>query len=189
MRHIKIIAVPIFLGAVLLGLYSWHHPEFRNTTVSDDPRNSSYIIEGQTVTLVNGIARSPVAPGSATEVVTRYFGNELATDLDGDGDTDYAFILTQERGGSGTFYYAVAAVKTQLGYLGTDGYLLGDRIAPQSTNLSTNVRHKYVIAFNYADRAPGEPMTAQPSIGKSVYLKLDIAANRWGIVDVNFSGE
>src|SRR5690606_29172945 len=108
---------------------------------------------------------------------------------DGDGDDDIAFILTQETGGSGTFFYAVAAIKTDYGYVGSDGYLLGDRIAPQSTDLSPNPRHKYVVVFNYADRAPSEPMTAEPSVGKSAYLKLVPERMQWGVVEPDFEGE
>lgn len=98
-------------------------------------------------------------------------------------------LLPQETGGSGTTYYAVAALNTEAEYIGSDGYLLGDRIAPQSTNVSQNPRHKNVIVFNYAERAPGEPMSTQPSVGKSVYLKIDPKTMQWGIVESDFEGE
>jgi hypothetical protein len=146
-------------------------------------------IDGKPVTLVNGMAEEEAAPGSASKIVTQYFGNELKTDLDGDGLEDVAFIITQSGGGSGTFYYAVAARNTGSGYVGSDGYLLGDRIAPQSTNLSQNPRQKYVVVFNYADRNPGEPMTAQPSLGKSAYLKLVPETMMWAVVQPDFEGE
>ena len=128
-------------------------------------------------------------PGSASKIVTRYFGNELRTDLDGDGDEDVAFVITQETGGSGTFYYAVAALTTDDGCLGSDGYLLGDRIALQSTDLSPNSRHKNVVVFNYGDRAAGESVSAQPTVGNSVYLKLVPETMRWAIVEPDFEGE
>jgi len=83
----------------------------------------------------------------------------------------------------------LAALKTEAGYLGSDGYLLGDRIAPQTTEVSRNPRHKNVIVVNYGDRRPDEPMTAQPSVSKSVYLKLDAETVRWGIVVQDFEGE
>ena len=56
-------------------------------------------------------------------------------------------------------------VKGRGGYIGTDGYFLGDRIAPQSIELSPNPRHHTVVVVNYADRAEGELMTARPSVG------------------------
>ncbi|MDD3531395.1 MAG: hypothetical protein PHV99_02290 [Candidatus Pacebacteria bacterium] len=152
-------------------------------------KNATYVIEGEPVTLINGRAETPAAPGSASKVVTQYFGNELKTDLNGDGREDVAFILTQDRGGSGTFYYAVAALNTTKGWIGSDGYLLGDRVAPQATTISPNPKQKQVVVFNYADRAPNEPMTAQPSVGKSAYLKLNPEAMQWGIVIPNFEGE
>jgi hypothetical protein len=156
---------------------------------SADYKNSTYTIEGREVTLKNGIAEIEAAPGSASKITTRYFGNELRTDLNGDRREDVVFLLTQSGGGSGTFYYAVAALNAGEGYIGSDGYLLGDRIAPQTTEMSQNPQHKNVIVVNYADHASGEPMIAQPSVGKSVYLKLDATSMQWGIVAADFEGE
>ncbi len=125
------------------------------------------------------------------ELGLAYFGNELHTDLDGDGRKDVAFLVTHQPGGSGTFYYVVAALKTERGYVGSEGLLLGDRIAPQTTERSQNPVHKGVIIVNYAERAPGEPMTAQPSVGKSIWLKLNPQSIpvQWGEVAQNFEGE
>lgn len=161
----------------------------KQVDVISDYKNATYVLNGEPVQLVNGFAETEASPGSATKVVTRYFGNQLLTDLNGDGVEDVAFILTQETGGSGIFYYAVGAVMTDGGYIGTDGYLLGDRIAPQSTDVSPNPRHKNVVVFNYVDRALDEPMTAQPSIGKSAYLKLVPEDMMWAIVEPDFEGE
>lgn len=138
-------------------------------------RYAKYMIEGQSVQLNEG--------------GTRYFGNDLKTDLNGDGREDVVFLITQQTGGSGTFYYVVSALNTKDGYVGSDGYFLGDRIAPQTTEVSQNPKHKYVIVVNYAERKTGEPMTTQPSVGKSVYLKLDPTTMQWGIVEPNFEGE
>lgn len=154
-----------------------------------DYKNTTYIIEGSPVQLKDGFAESDVAPGSASKTTTRYFGNEYNIDLNDDGREDVVFILTQETGGSGIFYYAVAALNTEQGYIGSDGYLLGDRIAPQTIETSPNPRHKNVVVINYADRLTVEPMTAQPSVGKSAYLKLDTDSMMWGIVEPDFEGE
>lgn len=156
---------------------------------ASDHKNAAYTIDGQVVQLKDGYAERDAAPDSASKVVTRYFGNELMTDLDGDGDEDVAFVLTQETGGTGIFYYAVAALQTEAGYVGSDGYLLGDRIAPQSTSHSPNPRQVRVVVFNYADRAPEEPMTARPSIGQSAYLKIVPEDRQWAIVEPDFEGE
>jgi hypothetical protein len=163
--------------------------EEKQTTAEGDYKDAEFVIEGQRIKLEDGVAETEAAPGSASKIITRYFGNELKTDLDGNGTEDVAFVLSQDRSGSGTFYYAVGALKTDRGYVGSDGYLLGDRIAPQSTNVSQNPQHKNVVVFNYAERAAGEPMTEQPSVGKSAYLKLDPLSMRWAIVEPNFEGE
>ena len=149
------------------------------------PKESTYTINGSTVTLVHGISVTDSAPGSATKITTRYFGNEVAHDLDGDGRPDTAFILTQDTGGSGVFYYAVAALNTPRGYVGSQGLLLGERIAPQATTMGTGT----VVIFNYADRKSGESMTVSPSVGKSIWLKLDPATMQFGEVAQNFVGE
>ena len=156
---------------------------------ASSPENAAYMLNGMHVELKNGQAEVEAAPGSASKIVTKIFGNELKTDLNGDGREDVAFILVQSSGGSGTFYYAVAALNTKDGWMGSDGYLLGDRIAPQATTLSPNPKQKGVIVFNYAERGVHEPMTTPPSIGKSVYLKLDPQTMQWGIVLPNFEGE
>lgn len=155
-----------------------------------DYKNATYLIEGKPVTLVNGMAEMEAAPGSSSKIITKYFGNEVTGDINGDGIPDVAFLLTQESGGSGTFFYVVGAVKQADGtYKGTDGVLLGDRVAPQTTEMSKNPNQKNVLIVNYADRLPGEPMTARPSQGKSLYLKLDPETMQFGIVVQNFEGE
>lgn len=132
-----------------------------------DYKNATYLIEGQFVTLVDGFFEIESAPGSATRITTRYFGNEAFSDLNGDGMEDVAFLLTQSSGGSGTFFYVVAAEQTETAYLGTNAVSLGDRIAPQTTSIENGI-----ITVNYADRYPGEPFTVQPSLGVSKYLRV-----------------
>lgn len=165
------IFVPVVVGG-FWALNSYIYKE--KQAIVEDFKDAEYLIEGKWLKIGSGLD---------------YFGNELYTDLDGDGREDVAFLVTHEPGGSGTFYYAVGALNTEGGYLGSDGYFLGDRIAPQTTEVSQNPRHRNVIVVNYADRAAGEPMVAAPSVGKSVYLKLDPAAMRWAIVEPNFEGE
>jgi len=119
-------------------------------------KNTAYEIDGQIVTLKNGISDN-----------TRYFGNDAFGDLNGDGKTDIAFLLTQDSGGSGTFYYVAIALKIAEEYQGMNALFLGDRIAPQTTEIRNGE-----IIVNYADRKPGEPMTTAPSIGISKYFKV-----------------
>ena len=159
-----------------------------NLPVSD-PKNATYTIDGQKVTLVNGLSEVAAAPGSASKITTMYFGNAVTADLNGDGRPDSAFILTQDTGGSGTFYYIVAALNTPNGYIGSQGFLLGDRIAPQTTEMSHDPKTPNVIVVNYADRAPGESFAVAPSVGKSLWLLLDPKTMQFGEVAQNFEGE
>jgi len=153
------------------------------------PKDATYSIDGQPVTLVNGVSVSPAAPGSASMITTRYFGNEITHDFDGDGRLDTAFILTQNTGGSGTFYYVVVSLNMARGYIGSAGFLLGDRISPKAIEMSKNLSTPDVIVVNYADRKTGEAFTVKPSVGKSVWLKLDIKTMQLGEVIQNFEGE
>ena len=159
-----------------------------------DEKNATYEINGQKITLVKGVSEVADIPDSASQTVTRYFGNEVRHDLNDDGREDVAFLLTQETGGSGTFFYVVAALNTPNGYTGSQGFLLGDRIAPQTTHMDEGQTvegrtRKNVIVVNYAVRNPGEPFTTRPSLGKSVWLKLDPATMQFGEVAQNFEGE
>lgn len=154
-----------------------------------DHKNATYTIDGKQVTLRDGTAEVEAAPNSVTKITTRYFGNEARADLNNDGREDVVFLLTTDAGGSGTFYYVVAALTTPNGYAGSEAFLLGDRIAPQSTMMSSNPVHQNVVVINYADRAPGEPMTARPSVGKSMWLKLDPETLQWGEVAQDLPGE
>jgi heat shock protein HslJ len=150
-----------------------------------DPKNTEYVINGVPVKLINGISEIPAAPGSASKIVTKYFGNEVKKDLNGDGREDVVFLLTQETGGSGVFYYAVASLNTENGYVGSEGLLLGDRIAPQATeNGSGNT-----VVVTYADRAPGEAFSVAPSVAKSIILLLDPDTMQFGEVVGDFEGE
>jgi heat shock protein HslJ len=148
-------------------------------------RNAQYSLAGRSVRLVDGVAEAPAAPGSAANIVSRYFGNEVWRDLNRDGREDVVFLLTQQTGGSGTFYYAVAALDLPDGFRGSEGLWLGDRIAPQSTELGQGE----IIIVNYADRAPGQSLAEAPSVGKSIWLKLDVESMRLGEVVQGFEGE
>ena len=178
-----IVAIVVVAGGC--SSQSENRPQGQAAVPGTEHRSAEYLIEGQRIVIADG---DPSA-GSAARVITRYFGNELRTDLNDDGREDVVFLLTQQRGGSGTLFYAVAALNTEAGYLGSDGFLLGDRITPQATVLSPNPRHKNVIVVNYRDRRHDEPMTAQPSVAKTVYLKLDARTVRWGVVAPGFEGE
>lgn len=131
------------------------------SNIAKDPQNATYIIEGENVELVNG---------ESSDGTTAMFGQPTVGDLNGDGATDAGVILVISGNGSGTFYYAAAALNntTNYTYDGTNAIILGDRISPQSKSISDET---YTV--NFADRAEGEPMTAEPSVGFSKYFKVN----------------
>lgn len=189
-----ILAVIIILTAAYLALKDTSpNPTPTQNQTSFDTRNSSFKVEGAPVTLVNGIAETGLASIPGAKLTTRYFGNEIKHDFDNDGRDDALFLVTQDGGGSGTFFYVVAVLNTDHGYVGSNSYPLGDRIAPQSTNIdegttTLGTKRDNVIVVNYAIRKPNEPMTTPPSVGKSVWLKLDPTTLEFGEVEQNFEG-
>lgn len=188
-----ILAVLVFIGVVIvailaLGIYKFdfNHDETATQKAGTfDPKNGTYSIDGQSVTLKNGVSEVEAAHGSASKIITRYFGNEVKHDFDKDGREDSAFLITQETGGSGTFFYVVAALNTANGIVGSHALFLGDRIAPQTTEMGKGD----VIVVNYADRKPNESFAVRPSVGKSIWLLLDIKTLQFGEVAQNFEGE
>ena len=174
MKRNMLILCGIIGIVAILGIVAWRAdiaqaPQNGQTPVqaADGYKNATYVFDGAPITLADGKAESEIAPGSASKLVTQYFGNEAMGDLNNDGVPDIAFLVTQQGGGSGTSYYVVVALKTKNGYQGTNAILLGDRIAPQTTEIKNGV-----ITVNYAERKPGQPMAAQPSVGVSRHFTV-----------------
>jgi spore germination protein GerM len=132
-----------------------------------DPLNATYTIEGQQFVFKNGKAEKEI-PGSSAKIEIRNFDTPFYGDLNGDGIDDAAFTLFYTAGGSGIFYYVVAAMNIDDKAIGTNAILLGDRIAPQNTLIENQI-----ILANYADRKPGEPMTEDPSVGTTKRIFWD----------------
>lgn len=117
--------------------------------------------------MLNGRYEGLTSPNLPSKTIVQYFGNEAQGDFNGDGTQDVAFLVTGVPEGSGTFFYLVAALNTSAGTEGTNGVLIGDRIAPQTTEFKDGE-----IIVNYADRKADEPMTATPSVSISKYFKI-----------------
>lgn len=129
---------------------------------------AEFMIAGEAVRLLDGVAETQI-PGSSARVVTRYYGKDLHHDIDSDGLDDVVFLLTRQTGGSATFFFVVAALQRPGGWEGSQGMLLGDRIAPHTIEPGIGTR----IIVNFADRAPAEPFTTPPSWERSLRLLLD----------------
>ncbi len=178
-----IIIIFLIVGFYALNIYIYN--EKQGETPAASHKDATYLIQGELVTLKGGIAETPAAPGSASKIVTKYFGNEVKTDFNNDGREDVAFLLTQETGGSGVFYYVVASLNKETGYEGSQGLLLGDRIAPQTTEIGAS----NLVIVNYAERKAGENFSVRPSVAKSLQLFLDIESMQFGEVVKDFEGE
>lgn len=171
----KLFLLIIAFLAIIILLSFYKREQVNNLPIPEqevydfDGRNSSFTIDGKLITLIDGISKVKNAPESASETITRYFGNETTGDLNNDGKDDFAFLVSQETGGSGVFYYAVAAIKTANGYKTTNAFFVGDRISPQSTYIPEGSQE---LQVNYAQRRKGEPMTASPSEGATLLLKV-----------------
>jgi len=144
------------------------HTESTQPEKGTDVRNAAFTLEGRTFMLSNGKAELQTAPGASGKETLTLFGEPAHGDFDNDGDTDAAVWLVHETGGSGAFYYVALALKAGDAYRTTNALFLGDRIAPQTID----VQEKRAV-YNFAERREGEPYTAPPSVGRSVWVELD----------------
>jgi len=158
----KTLTIIILALAIVLAVFLY----LRNSqTPINDPLNATYTVEGERITLKDGKSEIQIAPGSASKKITSVLWAPTKGDLDSNKTEDYVMILTQNSGGSGTFYYLVAGLSFQNGIIGTNGIFLGDRIAPENISITDGT-----MLVNYAERKPDDPFTVQPSVGVSKYL-------------------
>lgn len=152
-------------GSVFLTLHKKPAPVVAPVVVSH--KDISYIIDGKIIQFSNGIAETDPPVGSTAKTVLRYFGNEVKGDLNSDGKEDIAFLLTKQSSGTSVFYYVVVALGKSNGYSGTNAILLGDRIAPATSEI-----HGNELVINYADRKQGEPFSETPSTAITKYFVI-----------------
>lgn len=179
--------VIIIVALILIGLISLlvHSETFQNSfkknnvklrsntnsyikTINNGYKNINYTIDGDNITLVDGKAETSI-PDSSMKIVTEYFDLEKFTDLNGDGRDDVVFVLSQETGGTGVFYYLVAALNTDNGWIGSRAYFIGDRVIPKSLVVSDNI-----ISLNYLDRNNDQSFAEEPSINKNILVSFNV---------------
>ncbi|MFA6608304.1 MAG: META domain-containing protein [Candidatus Paceibacterota bacterium] len=177
--HISII---IIILTILIAYFYLPKSVLKETSL--DVKNVSYVIDGQEFKLVDGIATKEIAPNSASKQTVRMFGEPVYGDLNADGINDAAVMLTSDSDGSGTFFYAVLAIANGNTYKATNALILGDRIAPQTVEIRDGR-----AVYNYAERKSTEPMTARPSIGKSLWIHYNPATGQIGEWVKDFEGE
>ena len=130
-------------------------------------------IDQQTFTMKDGFAEMESAPGSAAKNTLHVVGEPVTADVSGDGKPDTALLLRNDPGGSGTFYYAVLAVNGDSGYHASNALVLGDRIKPESIDVTDG---RFV--YRFLERKPGEALAAEPTVQKTVVIQLDPATDR-----------
>ena len=135
-------------------------------------KNITVTLDGDTVTLRDGVSEKPAAPGSAAQNTVRIVGDPVMGDATGDGRADAALLLVNDPGGSGTFYYAVLAVDDDGSYRATNAVSLGDRIAPRGVEFTDG---RFI--YRYLERKPGEPLAVAPSVEKRTAITVDAASN------------
>ncbi|NCT01805.1 META domain-containing protein [Candidatus Parcubacteria bacterium] len=185
MKKILLFLAVTVLLLILVLLALKNEPSDIQQVIVTDYKDATYVIDGTPATLVDGVSEKIPKTNSPVLVTTRYFGNQLFKDINDDGRDDVIFFLTQETGGSGSFFYVVAAVNTDDGYIGSEALFLGDRIAPQT--IESGIGNQIVV--NYTERAAGEPMTTSPSIGVSRRLILDVRSMQFTEVAADFERE
>jgi hypothetical protein len=159
----------IIVCVISFGMYSKNKTN-ESSLINSNPKNSTYIVEGQEVALTNGYAEVVTAAGSAAKTLTQYFGNELQIDVNKDGKIDSVFFLTQNTGGSGTFFYVALARQTENGYAGSKAVFVGDRIEPQSIAMGP----ENTIVVHYNDRGINDSFAVTPSVQKNLVLMFNV---------------
>lgn len=123
-----------------------------------------------TVTLQNGKASVPQAPGSAS-MYTAQIMDPVANGTLG-GKPYAAANLVTSGGGSGTFYN-VAVFPNNSGKPGTGvSALIGDRVQVNSIAFRNDT-----VQVGYLDRAPSDPMTVTPTIAMTKTFSLNSAGD------------
>ena len=176
--NIKLIVSAILLVSALFFFFRKNIPHNIVPPVTVDqqlsqtasgPLDATYLIAGQKVKLTNGAIEKdiPFNATSSMKITVKAFNEPTYMDLNGDGVKDAIFFLYEQLGGTGTFFYVVAAVNEGGTYKGLNAIYLGDRIAPQTINASNGK-----AAINYATVKDSDPMTAKPSVGVTKYVKI-----------------
>lgn len=175
MKYIKYILIIV----VVLGIGYWFYARNsepaapvtdQSTNESPKPKvdNLTYDVDGDIFTLKNGTAEKESLPGSPMVDSLSLFGDTVYGDLDGDGDTDAAVWLLNDPGGTGKFHYAALVINDRGTYIPSNTLLLGDRIAPQNIEIKNGQ-----AVYNFAERKATDPFTAEPTVGRSFYVKYD----------------
>ncbi|MEN8252548.1 MAG: hypothetical protein ABFQ53_03145, partial [Patescibacteria group bacterium] len=133
---------------------------------------ATYNIEDEEVSLVEGVVEKEIASQTSSKIITEITSDAAEGDLQ-QGTLDGACILSQDPGGSGTFYYVGAVLEqSKEEYLATTNtYLLGDRIIVKEIKIEEGA-----IFVTYLTRKEEESMAALPTV--EVKKKFEIEEDK-----------
>jgi hypothetical protein len=130
-----------------------------------DPANAGYYIDGILYTLVNGELEQPIEESSAVNKF-KLLDFKASGDINKDGTDDVAVVLTNDSGGTGTFYYL--SIFTSGTPIVENTYNIGDRIEVKDLKFADN---KFQVT--YLDRSPEEDMASDPTIEITTIAEMD----------------
>lgn len=122
---------------------------------SIDYKNAIYRLGGKDVTLLEGQHAQPVAEGSAEQDVTRVVEPPAHAAGTLGSRAAVAVFLSEDGGGSGTFYYVALAFNDGRGTT----FQIGDRIKPIGIAINGDD-----LIVSYLDRKADEPMAVPPTV-------------------------
>ena len=128
----------------------------------------SVTIDGQHFQMGHGVAEIAAAPGSAITNTLRMVGEPVLAGPDAAGNRDAALIVVNDPGGSGRFYYALAAIAQADSYRATNVLPLGDRITPQTIEYRDG---RFI--YHYLGRDLDQPMSEPPTVEETLSVRLD----------------
>jgi len=123
-----------------------------------NPRNMSFLVDGEEVVLKDGKSVEKVSAARATEIVTEVVGEPVFGDI-GAGDGSSIMYLVQQGGGTGVFVYVVATYNVNGVHKGTEAFFLGDRVVPKDIKIVDGVAE-----VNYLGRKSGAAMSDEPTV-------------------------
>lgn len=132
---------------------------------AQDPANAGYYIDGVLYTLINGELEQPIEESSEVNKF-KLLDFKATGDLNKDGLDDIAVVITNDAGGSGTFYYL--AIFTSGNPVIENTYNIGDRIKVEDLKFADN---KFQVT--YLDRDPEADMASEPSIEITTIAEMD----------------
>lgn len=185
-KNITASASVIAIIVIIIIVYSFSFTNIASiisNTDSSPIKNGSYVIEGKTFKLQGGKATVSNKNTGGSQTV-EIFGEPVFGDVNNDGKKDAVILLASTPNKDNTFYYVALAIAKDDSYTTTETLYLGHNIAPQTVQVEDGN-----AVFNFAQRKAGEPLTAQASEAKSVWVHYNPDTNQLGQLVKDFEGE